>query len=159
RELAQGRDTSTFEGTHEYVFKHHLLHKVTYASVLKHDKRQQHLLIAEWLVARSGERASEHSGLIADHFEKAGDAANAIAYLRKAAGEARRSYAVEVALGYFDRALALMPASPEKFDVLLARLKTTFDRRVSTEHERNLIELERLAEILGDPFRSATAAS
>ena len=84
RDLARGRDTSTFEGTREYVFKHHLLHKVTYDSVLKRDKREQHRLTAEWLVARSGERASEYHGLIADHFERAGDTANAILYLRKA---------------------------------------------------------------------------
>ena len=159
RDLARGRDTSAFEGTHEYVFKHHLLHRVTYDSVLKRDKREQHQLTAEWLVARSGERASEYHGLIADHFEKAGDTANAILYLRKAASDARRAYAIEVALGYFDRALALMPESPERFDVLLSRLNVAFGRRASEVHERNLVEMERLAEVLDDDSRRALAAS
>ena len=158
-DLARGRDTSAFEGTREYVFKHHLLHKVTYDSVLKRDKREKHRLIAEWLVARSGERASEYHGLIADHFEKAGDTANAILYLRKAARDAARAYAVEVALGCFDRALALMPESPERFDVLLRRLDTAFDRRAGEVHERNLIEMEALAEVLNDDSCRALAAS
>lgn len=159
RDLARGRDTSAFDGTHEYVFKHHLLHKVTYDSVLKRDKREQHRLTAEWLVARSGERASEYHGVIADHFEKAGDTANAILYLRKAASDAAGAYAVEVALGYFDRALALMPESPERFDVLLKRLVTVFNRRVGEAHERNLVEMEALAEVLNDDSRRALAAS
>jgi tetratricopeptide (TPR) repeat protein len=159
RDLARGRDTSAFEGTREFVFKHHLLHKVTYDSVLKRDRREQHRLTAEWLVKRSGERASEYHGLIADHFEKAGDRANAIAYLRKAGVDARKAYAVEVALGYFDRALALMPDSAEKFDVMLTRLATAFDRRASEMQERNLIALEQLAEVLDDDFRRAQAAS
>ena len=85
RELAYGRETSAFEGTHEFVFKHHVLHQVTYDSVLKRDKREQHQLTADWLVVRSGDRASEYFGLIADHYERAGDTANAIIYLRKAA--------------------------------------------------------------------------
>ena len=159
RDLARGRDTSAFEGTHEYVFKHHLLHKVTYDSVLKRDKRERHRLTAEWLVARSGERVGEYHGLIGDHFEKAGDTANAILYLRKAANDASRAYAVEIALGYFDRVLALMPESPERFDVLLRRLDAAFDRRVGEVHERNLVEMERLAEVLNDDSRRALAAS
>jgi len=159
RDLARGRDTSAFEGTHEYVFKHHLLHKVTYDSVLKRHKREKHRLTAEWLVARSGERASEYHGLIADHFEKAGDTANAILYLGKAASDASSAYAVEVALEYFDRVLALMPDSPERFDVLRTRFNVAFKRRVSEVHERNLIEMERLADVLNDDSRRAFAAS
>ena len=49
-------------------------------------------LTAEWLVARSAERPSEYHGLIADHFEKAGDSANAIIYLCKAASDAAQAY-------------------------------------------------------------------
>ena len=159
RDLARGRDTSAFEGTHEYVFKHHLLHKVTYDSVLKRDKREQHQLTAEWLVARSGERASEYHGLIADHFEKAGDTANAILYLRKAAKDARRSYALEVALGYFDRALVHMPNSPDRFDVMLSRCILTFDIGDEQLRKSSVASLEQMAELLNDEGRRAHAAS
>ena len=159
RDLACGRDSSAFEGTREYVFKHHLLHKVTYDSVLKRDKREQHQLTAEWLVARSGERASEYHGLIADHFEKAGDTTNAILYLRKAAKDARRSYALEVALGYFDRALAILPNSPDRFDVMLYRCMVTFDIGDEPLQERSVASLEQMAELLNDEGRRAHAAS
>ena len=159
RDLACGRDTSAFEGTREYVFKHHLLHKVTYDSVLKRDKREQHQLTAEWLVARSGERASEYHGLIADHFEKAGDTTNAILYLRKAAKDAWRSYALEVALGYFDRALAHLPNSPDRFDVMLYRCMVAFDIGDEPLQERSVASLEQMAELLNDEGRRAHAAS
>ena len=69
RELAYGRETSAFEGTREFVFKHHVLHQVAYQGVLKQSRREQHRLTADWLVVRSGDRASEYFGLIAEHYE------------------------------------------------------------------------------------------
>ena len=78
RELAYGRDTSAFEGTREFVFKHHVLHQVAYQGVLKQSRKEQHRLTADWLVVRSGDRASEYFGLIAEHYERAGDVDNAL---------------------------------------------------------------------------------
>ena len=83
RELAYGRETSAFEGTREFVFKHHVLHQVAYQGVLKQSRREQHRLTADWLVVRSGDRASEYFGLIAEHYERAGDIVNAVDYLRQ----------------------------------------------------------------------------
>ena len=39
RELAYGRETSAFEGTREFVFKHHVLHQVAYQGVLKQSRQ------------------------------------------------------------------------------------------------------------------------
>ena len=61
RELAYGRETSAFEGTREFVFKHHVLHQVAYQGVLKQTRREQHRVTADWLVVRSGDRASDTS--------------------------------------------------------------------------------------------------
>ena len=110
RELAYGRETSAFEGTREFVFKHHVLHQVAYQGVLKQSRREQHRLTADWLVVRSGDRASEYFGLIAEHYERAGDIANAVDYLRKAGEDAARSYVNAAALDYLGRALALVAA-------------------------------------------------
>jgi len=160
RDLARRRDTSLFECAREFVFKHHLLHKVTYESVLKRDKRKWHRLTAEWLVARSGERVNEYIGSIADHFEKGEDTDNAVLYLCKAAGVAASSYAIEVALAYFNRALALMPVCPERFDVLRKLVVVAiFNKRVEDEHEQYIAEMESLAETLDDDERRALAAS
>ena len=90
RELAYGRDTSAFEGTREFIFKHHVLHQVAYQGVLKQSRKEQHRLTADWLVVRSGDRASEYFGLIAEHYERAGDVDNALTYLRNEGEEATR---------------------------------------------------------------------
>ena len=110
RELAYGRETSAFEGTREFVFKHHVLHQVAYQGVLKQSRREQHRLTADWLVVRSGDRASEYFGLIAEHYERAGDTVNAADYLRNAGEDATRSYVNAAALDYLGRALALVAA-------------------------------------------------
>ena len=159
RDLACGREASTFEGTHEYTFKHHLLHQATYDTVLKRDKREQHRLTAQWLVSRSGERASEYSGMIADHFEKAGEVDLAVTYLRRAAADARRAFAIGSALAFFDRALALMPDSADRFDTLLQRSLATFATGDEAAQDSNVAALEQLAERLDDDGRRAVAAS
>ena len=110
RELAYGRETSAFEGTREFVFKHHVLHQVAYQGVLKQSRKEQHRVTADWLVVRSGDRASEYFGLIAEHYERAGDTVNAVEYLRRAGEDAARSYVNAAALDYLGRALALVPA-------------------------------------------------
>lgn len=159
RDLARGKTPSTFEGTNEYAFKHHLLHAVTYQSVLRADKRRLHRATAEWLLARSRERSSEYHGLVADHFEKAGDVEKAILYLRKAAADAWYAYALQSALAYFDRAIALMPAGGDKFDVMLARVEAAFDTRDAILEKRCIRELEAMAEELDDDAKRAIAAS
>ena len=159
RDLACGRDASTFEGTHEFTFKHHLLHQVTYDTVLKRNKWEQHRLTAQWLVSRSGERASEYSGLIADHFEKAGDVELAVTYLKRAAAHARRAYSIDTALAFFDRALAQMPDSADRFDTLLQRSLATFETGDEVAQDSNVAALEQLAERLDDDGRRAVAAS
>ena len=160
RELAHGRETSAFEGAHEFVFKHHVLHQVTYESVLKRDKREQHRLTAEWLVERSGERASEYHGLIGDHYERAGDHANAARYLRQAGEDAAKGYANEAALDYLGRSLALTPDSaPEtRFELLLTRIAVLSNIGRRGEQAADVASLEHLAEALDDDARRARAA-
>ena len=114
RELAYGRETSAFEGTREFVFKHHVLHQVVYHSVLKGPRREQHRSTADWLVVRSGDRAGEYFGLIADHYERAGDVTNAVEYLRRAGEDAARSYVGVAALDFINRALALVPRTTRR---------------------------------------------
>ena len=161
RELTQGRETSAFEGVREYVFKHHLLHQVTYDSVLKRHKREQHRLMAEWLVARSGERASEYFGMIGEHYERAGDAAHAVTYLRQAGEDAAKAYANAAALDYIGRALALTPetAPQQRFDLLLTRVDVLSNTGRRGEQEADIATLEHLADQIDDNLRRTRAAS
>jgi class 3 adenylate cyclase/tetratricopeptide (TPR) repeat protein len=159
RELAHGRETSAFEGTREFVFRHHVLHQVTYDSVLKRDKREQHRQTADWLVVRSGDRASEYFGLIADHYERAGDTVNALAYLRKAGEDAASSHVSQAALDYLGRALALVPAEDPatRFALLLSRRSVLSNAGRRAEQAADVAELEQLAEAMDDDAARARA--
>jgi class 3 adenylate cyclase/tetratricopeptide (TPR) repeat protein len=161
RDLVRLREPSSFDGVREFTFKHHLLHQVSYDSVLRNDKRLQHHLTAEWLVAKSGERAAEFYGLIADHYERATDAEPAAAYWRKAGEVAARTYVTDAALSHFGRALDLTPLGEPglRYELIKNRvhmLNLTGRRR---EEESQISELERLAEILNDDAKRAGAAS
>jgi class 3 adenylate cyclase/tetratricopeptide (TPR) repeat protein len=160
RELAYERETSAFDGTREFVFKHHVLHQVVYHSVLKGPRREQHRQTADWLVVRSRDRASEYFGLIADHYERAGDVTNAVEYLRRAGEGAARSYANASALDFLGRALALVPEADAqtRFALLLTRRSVYADTGRRTEQAADVAALESLAEVLDDDRRRARAA-
>ncbi|MDM0117027.1 adenylate/guanylate cyclase domain-containing protein [Variovorax sp. J22R133] len=158
-DFTRARDASAFEGTREFSFKHHLLHSVTYSTVLKRDKREQHRLTAQWLLARSGDRANEYHGLIADHFERSGDADSAVLYLRKAAAASRSTFALTAALAYFDRALALMPCSKNRFYVLIERMQVASGLGHRAEDESKIVDLEQMAEQMDDDSLRAGAAA
>ena len=161
RDLVRVRDSSVFDGVREYAFKHHLLHQATYDGVRKAEKRQQHRLVAQWLVAKSGERSGEHDGLIAEHYEHAADTASAATYWRRAGETAARTYAADAALDFLGRALALIPLGELelRYGVMTSRihmLNLTGRRR---EEDNEVAELERLAETLKDDGKRAGAAT
>ncbi len=108
KELIFGQDESTFAGEQEYVFKHAVLHNVTYESVLKRLRRGYHAQVAGWLLERSGERVDEYAGLIGEHYEHAGETIQAAGWYGRAGKQARNTYAPESAIGYYQKALALL---------------------------------------------------
>jgi tetratricopeptide (TPR) repeat protein len=108
RELIFGRDTSVFAGVEEYIFKHVILHQVTYESVLMRLRRVYHAQVAKWLIARSGERVTEHASQIGEHYERAEEPASAVAWYERAGEQAQRTFANHEAIDYYSRALALI---------------------------------------------------
>lgn len=108
RELVFRRDESVFAGEREYVFKHAILHGVTYESVLKRLRRAYHAQVAAWLLEQSGERVGEYAGLIGEHHERAGKMAQAAGWYGQAGKQARNTYASEAAIDYYQRALSLL---------------------------------------------------
>jgi len=107
RELIQAREHSAFDGLREYVFGHHLMHQVTYEGVLKSERRAMHAQVASWLASLPG---MPPLALIGDHFDRAGDTANACEYLTRAAETARLTADVAVMQGLAERAHALLAA-------------------------------------------------
>jgi ABC-type oligopeptide transport system substrate-binding subunit/class 3 adenylate cyclase len=108
RELIFRREYSTFAKTEEYVFKHALLRDVTYETVLLKLRKIYHRQVAAWLEDAAGERLGEYLGLIAGHYELAGDLIKASGYLLQAGDRARLAYAHQEAIEYYQRALAFL---------------------------------------------------
>ena len=107
RELVFRRATSSIAETREYIFKHALLRDVTYESVLLRQRRAYHARVARWLIERSGERVEEYAGLIAEHYERAGEAEPAAAWYTRAGQGAQKVYANEAAIAMYEKALTL----------------------------------------------------
>ena len=150
--LVVRHDSSAFEGTAEEAFKHHLLHQVTYDTVLKAVKREGHARAASWLAARTGDRADEYLGVTAEHFERAGDALKALDYFERAALAAKKRYAIREAQAYITRALALPELNDvarrfRALDVQAELADTAGDRRLQGSA---LAEQAVLAEASGD---------
>ena len=99
---------SRFHGSNEYLFKHAVLREVVYETVLLRSRRIYHQAVGQWLERQTGERTREFAALIADHYEKGGDAASAADWLMKAAEAAIQSADFRRAVADGERALALL---------------------------------------------------
>jgi hypothetical protein len=108
KELVFQRDTSTFAGCREYLFKHALLRDVAYESLLRRQRRSYHGAVADWLVETGGDRADEIAGLVGSHLELAGRAADAADHLARAAARATATFANDEAIRFYRRALELI---------------------------------------------------
>jgi len=152
RELALAQLQSAFDRTQEYAFRHHLLHQVTYGTVLKPDKREGHHLAALWLQARSAGREAEMAGQMAEHFERAGVTERAIHYWTQAAEDASRRQVDTSALVHAGRALALDDGTDLQRQVRLHRVRAAVFLRAgqAAEHADAVHTLESLADRLDD---------
>jgi class 3 adenylate cyclase/tetratricopeptide (TPR) repeat protein len=125
-------ETSDFEGTPERQFDHHLLHQVTYDTLLKAERRLGHGAAARWLAERTQGRGAEFLAMTGEHAERAGEVALAIDCFEKAGSEAQKRFANAIAQSYFRRALDLL------CDAQPARAIDLWDR------------LEKIADTIGD---------
>lgn len=125
KELVFPHLPSTFDTAQEFIFKHAILREVTYERVLKAKRKLYHRMAADWLIQQSGERVDEYLGLIAQHYELAGDTARAVEFLERAADQSMRLSAYREALSAAERALAILASSEEKNPVVRARLLLT----------------------------------
>ncbi|HSS61362.1 MAG TPA: hypothetical protein VLK30_07895 [Candidatus Limnocylindrales bacterium] len=91
----------------EYLFRHALVQEAAYSSLLKQDRRALHRLAAEAIIALHPDRQPELAGVIALHYEQAGDAPRAAEQLVVAGQHALERFAHWEAVGFFARAGAL----------------------------------------------------
>jgi tetratricopeptide (TPR) repeat protein len=123
--------TTAFAGTKEYIFKHIFFREAAYDQLLKSDRQIYHYHAAEWLIQKSTDRADEYAGLIAGHFEQAGETNKAGVWYIRAGDHARNAYANETAIRYYQKSLDFSEeladriALLEKIGRLLGRLTRT----------------------------------
>jgi predicted ATPase len=110
RELVFRRELSAFADADEYIFKHALLRDVAYETVLLKLRRVYHGQVALWLENAAGERMGEYLGLIARHYELAGETTKAAILMKRLGDEALQVGAFRDAIKAFERALGLLPA-------------------------------------------------
>ncbi len=153
RELTLAHDVSAFEGAREFTFKHHVLHQVTYESVLRRQRQAQHRLVALWLEQRSAGRSGETLGLVAQHFERAGMAGRAATTWTLAAEQAVARHADEAALAHAGRALALTGEDDLRGRHALARVREMAHahRSALDDQQIEVLELQRLSALIGTP--------
>jgi ABC-type oligopeptide transport system substrate-binding subunit/class 3 adenylate cyclase len=97
----------------EYMFKHDLTREAAYNGLLKKQRRVFHRQVGEALERLFPERIEEQLGLLAYHWEQAGDAAKATEYLLRAGDKARIAYAHQEAVDFYRRALPFLKGQGE----------------------------------------------
>jgi class 3 adenylate cyclase/predicted ATPase len=108
KEVIFHRDVSAFAETSEYIFKHAILHDVAYESVLLKLRRVYHVQVAERLIELGGERVNEFAGRIGEHFELAEEWLLAAEWYMHAGVQAQETYAPEVAISFYQKALSFL---------------------------------------------------
>ena len=164
RELVVRQPEASLDGVREYAFHHHLLHQVTYGTVLKRLRRTYHARAAAWLAGLTGARANDFLGLAALHYEQAGERRRAAELFARAAEHAANRYANETVADHVARALALTEgdAEPEslrlRFRLLAVRERALDMQGRRAEHRADVEALEGLAEQIDDDRLRADAA-
>lgn len=162
KEFIYRHEPSSFNETQEFMFKQTILRDVTYESVLKTDRRHYHHQAADWLIAHSAGRADEYAGLIADHYEQAREIGKAATWFGHAGEQAKKSYAYEAAVRFYEKALALLQETADApVDLqltLYSGLGETFQRLANyNKAGEAYISLLVLAESAGNPMQQAEA--
>ena len=118
KELVFHRDASAFAETPEYIFKHAILHDVTYESVLLRLRKIYHAQVAENLIELGKERVNEYAGRIGEHFELAEEWTRAAEWYARAGVQAQETYAPEGAISYFQKALSFLKDRTEPEQII-----------------------------------------
>ncbi len=95
------------EPQREYIFKHELTREAAYNGLLKKERRVLHRQVAGALEQLFPQRVEEELGLLAHHWQQAGDADKAIDYSLRAGDRARMAFAQREAIAHLQRARTL----------------------------------------------------
>lgn len=116
-----------------YLFKHGLVQDTVRASLLNHERKRLHLLVAQSLEALYPEQRAELAPLLAQHFASAGADAKTLEYATLAGDAAVRVDANTEALDFYTRALEVA----KRLDAPPATLQELFLKRGRVLEVRN----------------------
>lgn len=143
----------------EYLFRHWLVQDAAYGSLLKQERKELHRQVGEALEALYPDRRAELAGMLAIHFEQAGETAKAIEYLIAAGTYGLDRSAIQEAFASFDRAAGLLPPASssdsetirrQRVAVQLGRARAGFSFRSPEATVGDLDSILPEAERLGD---------
>jgi len=169
RGLTVPRLEAGLDDVREYGFAHQILHHVTYDTLLKRAKRVLHGRAAAWLSSLTGARANDFLGATAEHFELAGQEAQACVFFTRAAEHGRARHAHDSALAFTERGLALLDRRAEQGRVdgeshelrwrLLSVREYTLNVQGRRDEQRDaLCAMQDLADALDDDAKRAFVA-
>jgi tetratricopeptide (TPR) repeat protein len=143
----------------EYLFRHWLIQDAAYESLLKQERRELHRRVGEAIESLYADRQNELAGVLAWHFEQAGEIDKAVTYLLADGRYALERAAIQEAHAAFDAAVRLLPppAPDEPDELRRRRIEIEVDRaragwtfRPPAEVIDDLERIFPLAEQLGD---------
>jgi predicted ATPase/DNA-binding SARP family transcriptional activator/class 3 adenylate cyclase len=144
----------------EYAFEHALTREAAYYSLLAKERRAYHLRTAQVLESLFSGDVESQLGLLAHHWEQAGESQRAALYWRRAAEQAAAKYAYDEAVEAFGRALSLVSDTEraERYVLLQGRERVYHLQGARLEQERDLTAMQRLADEMADLGKQAEAA-
>lgn len=110
-----------------YTFKHTLTQETAYDSLLRTKRAELHRRVAEALEELFPDQLEQNAAMLAIHYEQAGIDDKAFTYALMAGDVARRAYAHQEALLFYDRALALADRLDDA--PLRAQVRTVYAHR------------------------------
>ena len=132
----------------EYMFRHTLLQETAYNSLLRDQRAELHLKVGRAIedLFRDGDNGK--AAVLAEHFLKGGQPADALMYYRQAGDDAARVYALSEALDHYHSALSLTKegyGDDEDFEYLYERRGRMFE--LSGQYEQALSTYEDMENI------------
>src|SRR5271166_180644 len=149
-------------GDVEYTFKHALTQQVAYQSVLMERRKTLHERAAVGVETLHAGQLDDHLAELAYHYERSANLARAIDYLWRAANQASQRSLYSDAIGYVNRGLELLAATPESDARVRDELKLQMASGValmaakgfsSGDVERTFSRACELARTLNDPLQ------
>lgn len=124
-----------------YEFRHALVQDTAYASLMRHDRRRLHRLVAQALEKTYAHNLDELAPRLAEHFDQAGETARALHYYERAAELAAAHYANREALAFYTQALdAARELKTDTRDTLLRARGVIYERIGNFEAARADLE-------------------